>query len=89
MNKQETKGPPPKAGKILTGVVMSVKNIKTVIVAVISSHRHPLYKKATRKTRRFAVHNESMTLAVGDTVRIQETKPISKTKHFIVLAKAS
>jgi small subunit ribosomal protein S17 len=74
-------------GKIFTGEVVSAKTPKTVIVAIISMHRHPLYKKAVRKTRRFAVHNESLTLAVGDTVRIQETKPISKTKHFIVLEK--
>lgn len=74
-------------GKIFTGVVVSAKTPKTVIVAIVSMHRHPLYKKAVRKTRRFAAHNESLALAIGDNVRIQETKPISKTKHFIVLEK--
>ncbi len=76
-------------GKIFTGEVVSVKTIKTVVVAVISTYRHPLYKKLVRKTKRFMAHNESLTLAVGDTVRIGETKPISRSKHFIVLNKVS
>lgn len=74
-------------GKIFGGVVVSAKTPKTVIVAVISSHRHPLYKKAVRTTRRFAAHNETLALIIGDKVRIKETKPISKTKHFMVLDK--
>jgi small subunit ribosomal protein S17 len=74
-------------GKIFTGKVVSAKTPKTIIVAVSSTYQHPLYKKAIRTTRRFSVHNESLTVAVGDTVRIQETKPISKTKHFIVIEK--
>jgi small subunit ribosomal protein S17 len=81
MNEQTIKG------KIVEGKVASVGNIKTVIVEVISSYRHPLYKKAVRTTKRFAVHNESLELKVGDKVRIQESKPISKTKHYIVVEK--
>lgn len=71
----------------MTGVVLSAKTPKTVIVAVESSHRHPLYKKAVRKTKHFAVHNETLTLSVGDKVSIGETRPITKTKHFKVLEK--
>lgn len=74
-------------GKLLAGVVMSVKTPKTVIVAIESFHRHPLYKKAVRRTNRMAVHNESTELNVGDFVQIRETKPISRTKHFIVVGK--
>jgi len=81
MNKNEIHG------KIFTGKVVSAKTAKTIIVAVSSTYTHPLYKKAIRTTRRFSVHNESLAVAVGDTVRIQETKPISKTKHFIVIEK--
>jgi small subunit ribosomal protein S17 len=81
MNKIEQKG------KMLEGKVVSQKTPMTVIVAVSSSHKHPLYKKAVRKITRFAAHNVSLTLAVGDTVQIKESKPITKTKHFIVVAK--
>ena len=76
-------------GKILTGTVVSAKTPQTVIITVASTHRHPLYKKAIRRTRRMAVHNTSLTLVVGDMVRVAETKPISRTKHFIVLEKVT
>lgn len=76
-----------KQGKVLTGEIVSVKTAKTVIVSVTSFFRHPLYKKAIRKTKRFAVHNESLPLIVGDRVTIRETKPVSKTKHFTVQTK--
>ena len=71
-------------GKILTGTVVSAKTPKTVIVAVVSSFRHPLYRKAVKRTKHVAVHNETITLAVGDQVTIRECRPITKTKHFIV-----
>ena len=71
----------------MTGVVLSTKTPKTVIVAVVSTYRHPLYKKVARKTKYFAAYNESMTLSVGDKVIIGETRPITKTKHFKVLEK--
>ena len=76
-------------GKILTGTVVSVHTPQTVIVTIASTHRHPLYKKAVRRTRRLPVHNASLTLIEGDMVRIQETKPISRTKHFTVLEKVT
>lgn len=74
-------------GKIMEGKVVAMPTLKTVIVAVTRVRRHPLYKKAVRRRKRFAVHNDSMTLAVGDLVRVRETKPISRTKHFIVFEK--
>ena len=76
-------------GKIFTGTVVSAKTPQTVIVMVASTRLHPLYKKLMRRTKRLAVHNPTLTLAEGDTVRIQETKPLSKTKHFIVLEKVA
>lgn len=75
--------------KVFSGVVVSAATARTVIVALVRIRRHPLYKKAIKRTRRFAVHNESLTLAVGDKVEIEETKPISRTKHFVVTKKVS
>ncbi len=73
----------------MRGQVVSAKTAKTVVVAVQSQSRHPLYKKLVRRTRRFAAHNESMVLEIGDTVVIAETKPISRTKHFYVKEKVN
>lgn len=70
------------------GKVTSIGMQKTVTVVVEHSHRHPLYKKAVKRHRKFAVHNEIAGIGVGDTVQIRETKPISRRKHFIVVAKA-
>jgi small subunit ribosomal protein S17 len=76
-----------KKGKSLTGVVVSASTPMTVIVSVVSTHRHPLYRKAVKKTKHFAVHNPTQTIAVGDKVLIRETRPITKTKHFIIESK--
>jgi len=75
--------------KVFSGTVVSLATKKTVIVALTRVRRHPLYKKAIKRTRRFAAHNESLTLTVGDKVEIMETRPVSRTKHFIVTKKAS
>jgi small subunit ribosomal protein S17 len=74
-------------GKTLEGKVVSTKNKKTIIVTITKMTRHPLYRKAVKKTKRYAVHNEIDGIIVGDKVKIKETKPISKTKHYIVLEK--
>jgi small subunit ribosomal protein S17 len=71
----------------MIGEVVSTRVPKMVTVRVERIRRHRLYKKAIRKTKRFAAHNESLTLAVGDRVEITDTKPISKTKHFNVVKK--
>lgn len=68
--------------KILTGKVVSVKMLKTVIVEVESRRPHPLYKKIVRKTARHKVHNDNFKVAPGDRVKITETRPISGEKHF-------
>jgi small subunit ribosomal protein S17 len=71
----------------ITGVVKSIKMNNTVIVAITTMTRHPLYKKAVKHTSRFAVHYEGHDLETGDKVRIVQTKPISKTKHYKVVEK--
>lgn len=73
-------------GKELTGKIVSKKMNKTLVVEVAHMHRHPLYRKATRITKRFLVHSENDTHTVGETVTIVETRPISRLKHFIVKA---
>ncbi len=69
------------------GKVTSTAAQKTVTVEVEHEFRHPLYKKAVKRHRKFAVHNEIEGIAVGDKVQIKETKPMSKRKHFIVVKK--
>lgn len=73
--------------KFLIGKVVSMASAKTVIVEVTHQFRHPLYKKAVNRMKRFAVHNENTELVVGDEVKIQETRPISRHKHFKVVGK--
>jgi len=69
------------------GTVTSTAGQKTVTVMVEHLFRHPLYKKAVVRRRKFAVHNEIAGIAAGDKVHIKETKPISRRKHFIVVSK--
>lgn len=71
----------------MIGEVVSTKTAHMVIVSVTHIRRHPVYKKAIAKTKRFAVHNKSEHLVVGDRVVIAQIKPISKTKHFKVVKK--
>ena len=73
----------------ITGRVVSMGMTKTVIVAVGTTRKHPLYRKTMHRTRRLAVHNEVTGLAVGDTVEMTSCRPISKTKHYRVVAKIS
>ncbi|MDO9545216.1 MAG: 30S ribosomal protein S17 [Pelolinea sp.] len=67
----------------LTGVVASNKMMKTVIVEISRSYRHPLYEKVVHKSKRFKVHDE-LNCQVGDEVQIVECKPISKHKSWTV-----
>lgn len=62
---------------------------QAVVVAVVSSRRHPIYRKAVKRTKHFVAHVEGNEYEVGDVVKIEETKPMSKTKHFIVLSKVA
>lgn len=75
--------------KILEGEVVSTKMEKTVVVRVERIFRHPLYKKVIRRHKKYKAHNEKFDLKEGDKVRIKETRPISKEKHFVVVKKLS
>ncbi len=68
--------------KSLTGRVVSTKNNKTITVLVETYKKDPLYGKRVKSSKKYAVHDESNKAKVGDTVRIVETRPLSKTKHF-------
>lgn len=67
------------------GTVVSDKMDKTVVVAVVRDKRHRLYRKRLRVTRRFKAHNENNEARIGDTVRIVETRPLSKEKRWRVV----
>lgn len=64
------------------GVVFSNKMDKSITVAVKWKEKHPLYGKFVNKTRKFHVHDEKNECNIGDTVRIMETRPLSKTKRW-------
>ena len=68
--------------KTKTGRVVSDAMDKTVVVAVERLVQHPIYKKRMRQTKKFHVHDENNDAHVGDTVRIAETRPMSKTKSW-------
>ena len=71
-----------KKSKELVGRVVSAVNNKTITVLVETYKKDPLYGKRVKSSKKYAVHDESNKAKVGDTVRIIETKPISKTKYF-------
>ncbi len=71
----------------LNGVIVSDKMQKTVVVAVSRLVKHPKYKKYYKVTKRYKAHDEKNEYHTGDKVIIQETKPLSKEKRWIVIAK--
>ncbi len=71
--------------RILNGVVTSNQNEQTVTVSVERRFRHPVLKKTIRKSKKYRAHDENNTFNVGDTVRIQECAPKSKTKRWEVI----
>ncbi|GAA0276171.1 30S ribosomal protein S17 [Alteraurantiacibacter aestuarii] len=71
--------------RILTGTVTSDKTDKTVTVKVERRVKHPLYGKIIKRSKKYHAHDEANEFSEGDTVRIEETKPISKTKTWKVL----
>lgn len=73
--------------RILQGTVVSDKGEKTVIVKVERRLTHPLYKKTIRRSKRYAAHDEANQYKVGDMVRIEECRPMSKTKTWTVVDK--
>lgn len=71
-----------KVRKDLVGKVVSATNDKTITVLVETYKNHPLYHKRVKSSKKYCVHDEKNIAKVGDTVRIVETRPLSKTKHF-------
>ena len=67
------------------GKVVSDKMQKTVVVSLVRQVPHPLYKKYFKKTTTFVAHDENSDAKTGDTVRIMETRPLSKTKRWRVV----
>ncbi|EKE67655.1 MULTISPECIES: 30S ribosomal protein S17 [Roseobacteraceae] len=71
--------------RILTGVVTSNQNEQTVTVSVERRFKHPVLKKTIRKSKKYRAHDENNQFNVGETVRIQECAPKSKTKRWEVI----
>ena len=72
-----------------TGRVISSSRDKTITVLVERKVKHPLYKKIITRSKKYAAHDETDNLTVGDTVRIRECRPISRIKRFEVIEKVS
>ncbi len=72
--------------RVLQGVVVSDKGDKSITVLVERRVMHPLYKKFIRRSKKYRAHDENNSCSVGDQVRIQECRPISKTKTWQVVA---
>ena len=75
----------PNPRKVREGIVVSSAMEKTAVVAVVERVRHPRYAKTVQRTKRVHAHDESNELRVGDRVRIAETRPLSKLKHWRVV----
>lgn len=68
--------------KTRVGKVVSDKMDKTIVVAVVDSVKHPLYKKIVKTTYKLKAHDENNEAGVGDTVQVMETRPLSKDKRW-------
>jgi small subunit ribosomal protein S17 len=75
--------------RILQGVVTSDKNEQTITVLVERRFTHPILKKTIRRSKKYRAHDETNSFKVGDSVRIQECAPKSKTKRWEVLAESA
>jgi small subunit ribosomal protein S17 len=82
---EKTAAPARTARKVRQGLVVSDKMDKTIVVAIERRVPHPVYGKMVTKTRRLKAHDEANSAKVGDTVRIVETRPLSKDKRFRLL----
>jgi small subunit ribosomal protein S17 len=71
--------------KTKTGRVVSDRMDKTIVVSVERLTRHPLYKRVIRATTKFSAHDETNTARIGDTVLIEESRPLSRTKRWRLL----
>lgn len=68
--------------KVRVGKVVSDKMDKTIVVAVQTVAKHPVYKKQVKSTNKFKAHDENNECGIGDTVKIMETRPLSKEKRW-------
>jgi small subunit ribosomal protein S17 len=75
--------------RILQGVVVSDKQDKTVVVKVERRFLHPVMKKTVRRTKNYHAHDEKNAHKVGDQVRIEESRPLSKLKNWVVVEEAA
>jgi len=73
--------------RVLQGVVVSDKGDKTIVVKVERRFRHPLYKKYVRSTKKYHAHDADNACRLGETVRIVESRPHSKTKRWELLSR--
>jgi small subunit ribosomal protein S17 len=71
--------------RLLQGIVVSDKSDKTVVVDVERRFTHPVLKKTVRRTKKYQAHDPENRFKVGDQVMIQESKPISKAKRWVVV----
>ncbi len=75
--------------RTLNGIVVSDKMEKTIVVAVASVKEHPIYRKKYKVTTKFKAHDEANEYKVGDLVEISETRPLSRTKRWLVSRRIS
>jgi small subunit ribosomal protein S17 len=73
--------------RVLQGVVVSDKNQKTVVVSVERRYAHPMLGKTVRRSKKYHAHDEKGEIKIGDVVRIQECRPLSKLKSWEVVEK--
>ncbi len=79
---EETKSQERNLRKVRRGVVVSVANDKTCVVEIRQRKRHPKYGKMMSRTKKLYAHDENNECGVGDTVRVMETRPLSKLKRW-------
>ena len=72
--------------RVLQGVVISNKADKTISVLVERRIMHPVYKKYIKRKKKYAAHDEKNSCKIGQIVKIQENKPISKTKKWVIVS---
>jgi small subunit ribosomal protein S17 len=75
--------------RVLTGMIVSDKTDKTVVVSVERKVKHPLYGKIIRRSKKYHAHDEGNEYREGETVRIEETAPISKLKTWKVIERVN
>lgn len=79
---EETKTGTSTGRKILVGQVVSTKMAKTIVVEVERQKAHPLYRRVVSRSKKFYAHDETQTAHMGDVVRIEETRPLSRLKRW-------